>query len=603
MKRLLFFFVAFASGMVHSQNMPVNRYNELFLGDLIVDQPFYVGDMILERNKLGKRQLLQNNLLGIGGLSLYKFTNGNSFANPGLMSYPKIRNKTIEMNKTGNGLTGVDFSLGFRDKNSVKLSFLSQNDFSMNRIRGNHLSAYADYQFRINPYRNPMFIYASFLANYKDQTVGYGLADAELTERRLGSLKTQRDLYANSGLVTANHIGLVRHLTYNGSRNILIFNHKNTIALNRTFLNGTRQYLDRQITDISTVRFNLDEGFARIKLGAEYMYRYTLETDSVTVLTNQKVNDWAVFGSIEQSFSKTSSLTLGIRADYAHQNGAYLQPKIEYNLRKSLSFNVKAYRFVNDDISVTEYIRPYLQGNRKLLMNAQNRIEKGNALMISTSKYSGRTTFNVTFALRDYAVKKVLSMNEQTNTLSMSNVRDLEYFAFVGFDSRLLTKKKLEINSRNSYKFQTFANAANGLNIAKHSLYNELSFLIGNRFVNYVVTSNAIRISIAHTSRFGIDDYFQIQANKGNQLGICDAKLSVGGYYVTQFLRAIQVMKKDQYSKKSRFFDQFKIELSVYDVFSKQVRGNFNQGVQGFSGTSVPLMNYRYGASLIYSFR
>lgn len=584
----------------NAQSIPVNRLNQLFWGDLIVDQPLYIGDMYMERNKLGKRQLLQDNMLSLGNAYPNRFTNAYLFANSGLMTTSYQGFRLIEVNKTGNGLIGFDFKYNIKRKNSIRLSYVNQNDYSDFRVKGNHLNVFGDFQKSFGYGTNPLQLYFSYLANYKDQSVGCGLEENEFYQRRTGALKSPRDLYVNKGLLVSNHVGIIKNFRFNSTRKDVMFNHRNTVALNHTFLNGTRQYIDRQITDISALRYNIYKGFSKVKLGAEYLYRYTLETDSATVMTNQKLNDWAVFGSIEQNITNSSSFTLNLRADYSQLNGLYVLPNLEYSLKKTkFGLTVKAYKFVNDDISITEYIRPYLQGNRKLFVNSQNLMEQGNVMMATINKYIKGATITASFALRDYKVKKVLSLNEQFNALSMNNVRDLEYYAHIHLDARLLNQRKVSFNTVNSYRYQTFANAQNGLNQARHSVYNELNLSWGNRYLGYRIGDVSTRFAISQTSRLGIDNHFPSQTKNGNEILICDAKFSFSGYHFYKLLKSIKFKKTSNSYRDSYFFNRLRFELSVYDILSKQVRGNFNQGIQGFSGTSIPLMNYRYGASLV----
>ncbi|HEY1047695.1 MAG TPA: hypothetical protein VGF79_14740 [Bacteroidia bacterium] len=601
MKRYIIAFCSLVlSTASQAQSIPVNRLNQLFWGDLIVDQPLYIGDMLMERNKLGKRQLIQDNLLGIGNSVPNRFTNAYLFTNPGLMITPNQGLRMFEFNKTGNGLSGFDFRYMIKRKNSIRLSYVNQNEYSDSRVKGNHLNVFGDFQKSLGYSAKPLLLYFSFLTNYKDQSVGYGLKENEFYQRRTGAIKSPRDLYVNKGLLVSNHVGLMKNFRFNNSRKDIIFNHRNTVALNHTFLNGTRQYIDRQITDISTLRYNLYEGFSKIKLGAEYLYRYTLETDSATVLTNQKLNDWAIFGSIEQNITNASSFTLSLRTDYSQMNGLYVLPNLEYSLKKTkFGFTIKAYRFVNDDISITEYIRPYLQGNRRLSVSSQNIMEQGNVLMSTFNRFIRGTSLTANLALRDYKVKKVLSMNEQFNTLSMNNVRDLEYYAHIQLDSRLLSQRKVGLNTVNSYRFQSFANAQNGLNLAKHSLYNELNLSWGQRYLGPIFGDASTRLAISQTSRSGIDNHFPSQTKNGNEWLICDAKFSYSGYHLYKLLNSIKSKKNSNYYHESYFFNRLRFEFSVYDILSKQVRGNFNQGIQGFSGASIPLMNYRYGVSLV----
>lgn len=601
MKRYFTAVLPFLMMMVaNAQSIPVNRLNQLFWGDLIVDQPFYVGDMNMERNKLGKRQLLQDNLLGIGNAQQSRFTNAYSFANPGLMTYANLGMKIIEINKTGNGLSGVDWMYSFKRINSIRMSYINQNDFSNHRSKGNHLNVYGDFQKSFGYALQPLNLYFSYLANYKDQSVGFGLKESELRERRSGELKTPRDMYVSKGLVISNHLGMVKIFRKWSRSKDLVINHRNTVALNHTYLNGTRQYIDRQITDVSSARLNVYDGFSKIKVGAEYLYRYTLETDSSTVLTNQKLNDWAVFGSIEQSFSNASTVTLDLRTDYSRLNGFFFLPNLEYSYRKTkFNLQLKAFKFINDDISVTEYFRPYLQGNRGLNLNRQNQVEKGNAIIANMNFYIKQSTLSSSFAVRDHKVKKVLSLNDQFNALSMNNVKDLEYMAFVQFNSRLLNKTNSGINTLNVYKFQTFANAQNSLNQARHSIYNELNFNWRQFYSGRRYGSTSIKLSIAQTSRLGIDNHFPNQVKNGNELLICDAKLSFAGIHVQELLKTIFSRNEHISSNNSKLLYNLRFEFSVYDVFSRQVRGNYNLGVQGFSGTTVPLMNYRYGTSVV----
>lgn len=547
-----------------------------------IDAPMSYYDIELNRNKMGKRMILNHKSSNLN-LIQYFPKNYTSFE-PLFFKSNRLQN-IVNYSYFNPG--SHQLLLNLKNKKTQFYSNLEHINLTTKNInRAFNVPEKTNYEVSVvrNLYRKKV--------NQYNKNLNLTLMNSYNNEQNKNSLQINDSIFSkfsDKNLFIANAINY--NISNFNQNELMEFNtslqssyyKSKLIKFGLDTINQAQKYIHLNTYFNKTIYTN------KFEIGNNLFYRESNENFQ-NIKFNQKTYNAGLWGKYIKKFNQVLTGDVFIRTDYAEKNlnqSYALNLNLEYKkVNVKLNFN----QFFNDDNSVIENIKPFILNN--LNINFQNKLknEKGKQIglfsyfRINNGHLENTFQFNTLYTIHDN--KTMYYFNSDSLKLNIIQIKDNSkqlHFKWKLLRRKYYNRNRIEFENHFNYSYLGLNKNKNSLHQNKHFFYNQTTFHYKSKTLYYLLEiDNAF-----------IDGRPVIMSEKNNEIN----------YFITDVKLKIH---KRKYNYKIHRHKEIGVIISCYDVFNKlpnnylQLENN-KKNINGFY-QSRKNDNQKLGMTLYYQF-